>query len=274
MRFDNVQLRYTRKGRLVLDRVDAAFEPGEIAVILGRNGAGKSTLLQIAAGVLPPTRGFVRDRPEIVGWVPERFPADQPFTVRIYLRAMAAIRGVAAPDPDIEEWAERLGFGPNLDERLSALSKGTAQKIGLVQALLVTPQLLVLDEPWEGLDAQTHEEIPKIISEVIDNGGCVVVSDHRGEAARLPGATTWLLESGVLKPATTTIRAESVVPNSAPLWASPTMLTPTITPDLGSDATRRWIVEVTVAASDSESAARRLLADGYEIQGVREEAAR
>jgi ABC-type multidrug transport system ATPase subunit len=274
MRFDNVQLRYTRRGPLILAGVDATFEPGEITVILGRNGAGKSTLLQIIAGVLPVTRGTVRDRPEIVGWVPERFPADQPFTVRTYLRTMAAIRGLASPDPDIDDWADRMGFAAYLDERLSNLSKGTAQKVGLVQALLVMPQLLVLDEPWEGLDAQTHDEISHIISDVVDNGGCVVVSDHRGEAAKLPGTTPWLLESGVLKPATTTIRAESAVPNSAPLWASPTMLTPTVTPDPSAGPTRRWVVEVSVAASDSDSAAGRLRAEGYEIHGVREEATR
>lgn len=64
-----------------------------MAIVLGRNGAGKSTLLQVAAGVLRPTRGRVEGRPREVSWVPERFPADQPFTVACHLTAMVRVAG-------------------------------------------------------------------------------------------------------------------------------------------------------------------------------------
>src|SRR5689334_6840192 len=91
---DNVWFRYGRRGApWVLQAVDVSLSPGEVAVVLGPNGAGKSTLLQLAAGVLRATRGSIRERPAVVGWVPERFPADQPFTARAYLNHMAAIRG-------------------------------------------------------------------------------------------------------------------------------------------------------------------------------------
>jgi ABC-type multidrug transport system ATPase subunit len=184
MRMDDVWLRY-RRGHWVLEGVNLALSAGEVAVVIGRNGAGKSTLLQVAAGVLTPARGRIRDRPPVVGWVPERFPADQPFTARTYLRSMAAIRGMSDADPAIGYWAERLAFEPYLDERLNALSKGTAQKVGLAQALLVPPGLLVLDEPWEGLDEQTRGEVPSIVAGLADAGACVLISDHRGETARL-----------------------------------------------------------------------------------------
>ena len=192
---DNVWFRYGRRGPWVLQAVDLTLDPGEVAVILGPNGAGKSTLLQLAAGVLRPGRGVVHERPRIVGWVPERFPADQPFTARGYLQHMAAVRGLR-DTVDLERWAARFNCARYLDVRLGDLSKGTAQKIGLIQALLAPPGLLVLDEPWEGLDAETRDQVPSIVREVIANGGSVLVSDHRGETARLPGAHVWRVEGG------------------------------------------------------------------------------
>jgi ABC-2 type transport system ATP-binding protein len=196
VRIDNVWFRYGRRGSpWVLQAVDLSLGPGEVAVILGPNGAGKSTLLQLAAGVLKPTRGGVRGRPATVGWVPERFPADQPFTARAYLRRMAAVRGLSGA-VDVERWAARFNCERYLDVRLGDLSKGTAQKIGLIQALLAPPGLLVLDEPWEGLDAETRDQVPAIVRDVVAAGGSVLVSDHRGETARLPGARVWRVESG------------------------------------------------------------------------------
>lgn len=243
MHIEDVWLRYGRRGPWVLSGADLTLCEGEVGIVLGRNGAGKSTLLQVAAGVLQPTGGAVHDRPPTVGWVPERFPADQPFSVRTYLRAMAAIRGLRPSSTAIGSWADRLGFASYLDERLSNLSKGTAQKIGLAQALLVPPGLLVLDEPWEGLDAQTRAEVPEIVTELIATGGSVLLSDHRGEMARLPGATMWQLDDGQLRPAR-------------------------------SASERRWVVEVAVAAADPAAAVARLHAAGHEILGVRAEAGR
>jgi len=104
VRFDQVSFRYARRAGWALRAVDAAVEPGQTIVVLGRNGAGKSTLLQLAAGVLRPGRGAIRGRPAVVGWVPERFPADQPFTAGDYLRRMAEVRG--APESAVDQWIE------------------------------------------------------------------------------------------------------------------------------------------------------------------------
>ena len=195
MRFDQVWFRYARRAEWTLRTVDATVEPGATVVVLGRNGAGKSTLLQLAAGVLRPVRGAVRDRPPVVGWVPERFPAHQPFTAGQYLSRMAALRGLRGTAP-VEPWIERLGLAEHRHTRLADLSKGTAQKVGLAQALLVAPGLLVLDEPWEGLDSVARALIPHIVGEVTAAGGAVLVSDHRGEIAGLPGAIRWTVTGG------------------------------------------------------------------------------
>jgi len=241
---DNVWFRYGRRSsRWVLQGVDLALPPGEVAVVLGPNGAGKSTLLQLAAGVLRPGRGVIRDRPRVVGWVPERFPADQPFTARSYLTHMAAIRGARNPAL-IEHWARQLNCTDYLDVKLSALSKGSAQKIGLIQALLVPPGLLVLDEPWDSLDAQTREQVPAIIAEVLHGGGSVLVSDHRGETARLPGAHIWQVDAGTVRP-------------------------------LGPEGFgERCIIEIAVPAAHASAAIAHLRAEGHDILRVRAEAHR
>ncbi|WP_433724837.1 ATP-binding cassette domain-containing protein [Actinoplanes sp. CA-051413] len=197
MRFDQVWFRYARRAEWTLRTVDATVEPGSTVVVLGRNGAGKSTLLQLAAGVLRPGRGAVRERPPVVGWVPERFPADQPFTAGQYLTRMAALRGLRGT-ARVEHWVERLGLAEHRHTRLADLSKGTAQKVGLAQALLVTPGLLVLDEPWEGLDSVARTLIPRIVGEVTAAGGAVLVSDHRGEIAGLPDAVRWTVADGAV----------------------------------------------------------------------------
>ncbi|MBM0277390.1 ATP-binding cassette domain-containing protein [Micromonospora tarensis] len=200
MRLENVWLRYHRRGPWVLRGIDARISPGEVAIVLGRNGVGKSTLLQVAAGVLRPGRGRVTDRPARVGWVPERFPADQPFTVARYLTGMARVAGLgrAAADEAVHSWTDRLGLSAFRSVRLPELSKGTAQKVGLAQAMLRPPGLLVLDEPWEGLDAATRELVPELIDEVLAAEGAVLVSDHRGETVRLPAARRWLVADGAL----------------------------------------------------------------------------
>lgn len=246
MRLDRVWLRYGWRAPWVLRDVEAELGPGRAAIVLGRNGVGKSTLLQMAAGVLTPTRGAVRDRPATIGWVPERFPANQPYTVGQYLTGMGRVRSIPGPalGPVVDGWLARLGLTPHRDVRLSALSKGTAQKVGLAQALLRPPELLVLDEPWEGLDAATRDLVPELIREVRDTGGAVLVSDHRGETVRLPDAERWTVADGTV----------SVV--------SP----PTAGSDDGDDIS---VVEVAVAATRVAQVVADLRAAGHRVLGVR-----
>ncbi|BBH65984.1 hypothetical protein ACTI_26690 [Actinoplanes sp. OR16] len=243
MRFEGIWFRYARSAPWALRDAGATAEPGQTVVVLGANGAGKSTLLQLAAGVLRPVRGAIRDRPAVVGWVPERFPAAQPFTAAGYLRAMASVRGLppAAADP----WIERLGLAAHAGTPLADLSKGTAQKVGLAQALLTPPGLLVLDEPWEGLDAASRTLIPEIVTEVTEAGGVVLVSDHRGEIANLPGAVHWTVTAGELH-----------------LTGSPA---PAESPDED-----EMIVEVAVRRHEAAAAVDRLRASGHRVLAVRE----
>ncbi|RKN13356.1 ATP-binding cassette domain-containing protein [Micromonospora musae] len=240
MRLENVWLRYHRRGPWVLRDAAIGIAPGEAAIVQGRNGAGKSTLLQLAAGVLRPTRGRVVERPTVVGWVPERFPADQPFDVHYYLVAMGRMAGLTPVEAGraVDHWTERLGLARFRRVRLPELSKGTAQKVGLAQAMLRPPGLLVLDEPWEGLDASSRELVPELIDEVLADGGSVLVSDHRGETVRLPGARRWTVAAG---------EVDEVAPTEGQAYA---------------------VVEIAVPAAQVAGTVTRLRADGHRVLGV------
>jgi len=198
MRLSGVALRYGRSAPWVLKDVELALEPGDVVEVTGRNGAGKSSLLRIAVGALAPTRGGVTGRPSVVGWAPERFDVGLPLTTGAYLRACAGMRGltVRAAAEALERETHRWNAEPLLGTRLTALSKGSAQKVGLMQALLVPPQLLVLDEPWSGLDAAARAALPAVVISVAAAGGRVLVTDHQQQASALPLTACWNAASG------------------------------------------------------------------------------
>lgn len=235
MQLDQVAFRYRRRAPWVLRDVTLTVPRGRIVEVGGRNGAGKSTLLRLLAGIVPPSRGRVTGRPARVGYAPERFPAAQPFTARDYLAHMAAIRGV--PPGRVAEWAERLGFAALLDTRLPDLSKGSAHKAGLIQALLAAPGLLVLDEPFAGLDARTRDTLPALLRELTSGGSSIVVSDHQGGLRELPGVVRWQVAGHTVTAGTTG--------------------------DAGQD---HVVVEVTLPRSEAEELVTRLKADGYEAR--------
>jgi ABC-2 type transport system ATP-binding protein len=169
-----------RRARPVLRDVDLTLESGELTAVTGPNGSGKSTLLRILAGASAPSRGRVRGHPANTGYLPDRFPPRLRFTPTEYLRHMGRIRGV--PEQVIGEGTEalaaRLGFTRFLGTRMAELSNGTCQKVALTQALVAGPELLVLDEPWSGLDRDAQRELTSLLLEARQQGGCVVVSDH------------------------------------------------------------------------------------------------
>lgn len=183
----------------VLAGIDIDVVPGRPVVVLGGNGAGKSTLLRIAAGCSAPTAGSVRGLPAVVGYLPGRVPASTRMPVRAYLRHLAALHG-AAPAAAARRAATLLGeldFTGDLDSPVAQLSTGNAQKVGLAQALSCGAELLVLDEPWSGLDARAAEVLVHLLVDEVERGVALLVADHTGRADLLPAAVVLRLAGGV-----------------------------------------------------------------------------
>jgi len=148
----------------VLHDVSLSVASGEVLGLLGPNGAGKSTLMKILIGLLNPDKApdTLVQCPPRVGYLPERNPLYEEMYVREYLHFMASLTGSSG---EVEPLIERVGLLPEANKRIRVLSKGYRQRVGLAQALLGDPELLILDEPTTGLDPNQLLDIRRIIRE-------------------------------------------------------------------------------------------------------------
>jgi ABC-2 type transport system ATP-binding protein len=174
--------------QLALDTVSFSVEPGTVLGILGPNGAGKSTLLKIIAGYLRQSSGLVRlndlavdpERLEFkrkIGYLPENNPLYTDLYVIEYLRLVAGLYQIPNRKKRIGEMVELTGLGSEMHKKIGALSKGYRQRIGLAQALIHDPELLILDEPTSGLDPAQLIEIRQLIRNISSNK-TVLLSTH------------------------------------------------------------------------------------------------
>ncbi|WP_081756769.1 ATP-binding cassette domain-containing protein [Gorillibacterium massiliense] len=189
--------------RTVLQDIGFELENGSIMQVKGRNGSGKSTLLQIAAGVSSPTAGervisTVPEKRIITGYAPERFPRLR-FSPEEYLLLMGRMRGMDAGllKERIHQLAERLAL-PLKKKRVDILSKGTAQKVNLVQAFLQPPDLLVLDEPFSGLDTGAQETLIRLMDECRELGAIILLTCHEETGAEGLVDRILLLQEGMI----------------------------------------------------------------------------
>lgn len=197
-----VHKRFSRSAAWVLDGVDLTAAAGTQSVVVGGNGSGKSTLLRIVAGASRPTRGRIL-RPRPVAYVPERLPVHLRMDARRYIAHMGRLRGldVRTGETRAQELFERLALRPGPDVPVGELSKGNSQKVALAQAFLAPVRLLVLDEPFSGLDPQADAELADLIGTARSGGATVLLSAH--DTGLLPDAdATHLLVDGRLGPVT------------------------------------------------------------------------
>jgi len=189
LRFDTVVKRYGRRGAPVLAGVDLRVLAGEVVRVTGANGAGKTTLLRLAAGLTRPSAGRV-ERAGRAGWAPDRLDAPPPLTARELLRALDVPAGEA------DALAHRLGFAAWLDERLAHDSTGTLHKVVLAQALAGEPALLVLDEPWAGLDDDARLALAALLDEHRGRGAALLLSEH-GDGPLAPDRALEVRDGGL-----------------------------------------------------------------------------
>jgi ABC-2 type transport system ATP-binding protein len=172
-----------------IDRLSFSVAKGEIVGFLGPNGAGKSTTMRILTGSLAATAGRARvggidvfDDPRavkrIVGYLPEFPPLYTDMTVRDYLRFAARIKGAKDVKAAVEKSIQRVGLEKVAHRLIDHLSKGYRQRVGIAQALVHDPQVLILDEPSSGLDPAQRVEIRELVKELSEGDVTVVLSTH------------------------------------------------------------------------------------------------
>ena len=188
IKVNHVTKRYDQQ--LALNDVNLDIEKGQIVGLLGPNGAGKSTLMKIITCFIPQTEGTVSvegfdtiDNPmevrQRVGYLPEHNPLYLDMYVREYLEFVAGIHHITGKEAKnrIDEMIEKTGLTVEMRKRIGALSKGYRQRVGLAQAMMHNPSVLILDEPTSGLDPNQLIEIRGLITE-LGKEKTVLLSTH------------------------------------------------------------------------------------------------
>ena len=173
-----------------VDDVSFSVAQGEVVGFLGPNGAGKSTTMKMATGFLRPTSGTARicdfdvleDPIEVkqrIGYLPEGAPMWPDMTTAAFLRFIARVRGFdgAEVDQKIAQAIDKTQLASVLEQPIDTLSKGYKRRVGLAQALLHDPEVLILDEPTDGLDPNQKHEVRELIHGMSDDKA-IVVSTH------------------------------------------------------------------------------------------------
>jgi len=171
-----------------IDDVSFRAYRGEILGFLGPNGAGKTTTMRILTGYMPPSGGAARiaghdvvaeslAARRVIGYLPENTPLYTDMTVSGYLRFMARLRGVTHLDDAVERVMQRVSIDHRADDLIGQLSKGLRQRVGIGQALVHDPEILILDEPTIGLDPRQILEVRGLIRE-LRGDHTIILSTH------------------------------------------------------------------------------------------------
>ena len=178
-------------GSLVaVDNLSLRIVPGEILGFLGPNGAGKSTTMKILTGYLKPTSGTVKVNginveqdpisvKQLIGYLPEGAPAYEEMTTRRFLTFIAELRGYSGLEivKRLDHVVDVMSLSSVIDRRIETLSKGFKRRVGIAQAIIHDPKILILDEPTDGLDPNQKHQVRELIRG-LSKDKIIIVSTH------------------------------------------------------------------------------------------------
>jgi ABC-2 type transport system ATP-binding protein len=206
---ESVSKRYG--SRNIIHDLSFAVRKGEIVGFLGPNGAGKTTTMRMIAGFTTATSGTVtvagydmatgnEEAARSIGYLPEQPPLYDVLEVSAYLRFVAKVKGVSRPAVagELERVIHACRLEAVVDREIYKLSKGYRQRVGLAQALLGQPEVLLLDEPTAGLDPSHARSVFEMLRAQCDAGSAAVVVTHDLDLALRHGRTMWLVADGKL----------------------------------------------------------------------------
>jgi ABC-2 type transport system ATP-binding protein len=190
-----IEIRNLRKSfdRPAVDGLDLSIRRGEFYTLLGPNGAGKTTTLRMEVGLLRPDAGSIAilgidaladpvAAKQVMAWISDEPMIYDKLTPFEYLEFVGGLWGIDA-ESRARELIEWLGLGPHAHQRCEGFSKGMRQKVALAGALVHEPKLIILDEPFTGLDAGSARQVKTVLREHVAGGGTVVMTTHILEVA-------------------------------------------------------------------------------------------
>ena len=175
---------------VAVDSLSLRIVPGEILGFLGPNGAGKSTTMKILTGYLKPTSGTVKVNginveqdpisvKQLIGYLPEGAPAYEEMTTRRFLAFIAELRGYTGLEivKRLDHVVDVMSLSSVIDRRIETLSKGFKRRVGIAQAIIHDPKILILDEPTDGLDPNQKHQVRELIRG-LSKDKIIIVSTH------------------------------------------------------------------------------------------------
>ncbi|HIW80455.1 MAG TPA: ABC transporter ATP-binding protein [Candidatus Acetatifactor stercoripullorum] len=199
-----IQLSKKYGSTLAVDKVSFRVPDGRVGILLGPNGAGKSTVIKSIAGLLR-FEGSIRiqglssrdmEAKRSFAYVPEIPSMYEALTVREHMEFIKRAYGLNVGDQETERLLERFELLDKQDKLGNELSKGMMQKVSICCALLVSPKVILLDEPMVGLDPAAIKELKQVVRELRDNGSTVLISTHMLEMVKELWDVTFVMDKG------------------------------------------------------------------------------
>ncbi|WP_436962903.1 ABC transporter ATP-binding protein [Staphylococcus succinus] len=189
LKIEHITKRY--KDFTAVNDISLSLDQGKMLGFLGRNGAGKTTTFRMILGLTPITEGEITYNNKVIdrslynriGYLPEERGLHPKMKVEKELRYLATLKGMKAKEitKAIDYWLNRFDISENREKKIEALSKGNQQKIQLLASMLHNPELLILDEPFSGLDPVNVELLKSAVQDLNNAGTTIIYSSHRME---------------------------------------------------------------------------------------------